>query len=68
MPHALKTKTGSRARVDGSRATIELAKTRRISLADLEETRRTFTVEVLADKARETFTLAPAVRRLEEED
>ncbi len=36
---------------------------RRISLADLEETRRSFPPEVRADKARETFTLAVSVVR-----
>ena len=36
---------------------------KRISRADLEETRRSFTAEVQADKARETFTLAVSVIR-----
>jgi hypothetical protein len=41
----------------------ELTKARRISLADLEETRRSFSEEVRADKARETFTLAVSIVR-----
>jgi hypothetical protein len=41
----------------------ELTKPRRISPADLEETRRSFPGEVLSDKARETFTLAVSVVR-----
>jgi hypothetical protein len=38
-------------------------KTRRILLADLEETRRSFPADVRADKGRETFTLAVSVVR-----
>jgi len=38
-------------------------KTRRISLADLEETRRGFPDEVRADKRRETFTLTVSLVR-----
>jgi hypothetical protein len=41
----------------------ELLKTRRISLADLEETRRGFPEDVRADQARETFTLAVSIIR-----
>jgi hypothetical protein len=41
----------------------ELTKTRRISLADLEATRRSFPEEVRADKARETFTMAVSIVR-----
>jgi hypothetical protein len=41
----------------------ELTKTRRISVPDLEETRRNFPEEVRADKARETFTMAVSIVR-----
>jgi len=41
----------------------ELTIARRISLADLKETRRSFPDEVRADKARETFTTAVTIVR-----
>ncbi len=46
-----------------SAALAELTKTRRISLLDLEETRRGFPEEVRGDKARETFTIAVSIVR-----
>ena len=43
--------------------TVGRGTTRRISLADLEETRSGFPAELCADKARETFTLAVSIVR-----